>query len=101
MHIEEAVHGGERVLAISGQIDSSTSAELEKRLTELLDGGVKEFILDFNNVDYISSAGLRVLVKAMKEIKHLQGKMCIRAVKDYIMEVFEISGLTSFFTISA
>jgi len=99
MRIEEMIRGEERVLVIKGQIDSSTSADLEKKLTDLLNAGEKQIILDFEDVDYISSAGLRVIVKAMKEIKQVEGKMCLCSVKDYIMEVFDVSGLAAFFTI--
>lgn len=99
MQIEEMIRGAERVLAINGQIDSNTSADLEKKLTDLLNAGEKQIILDFKNVDYISSAGLRVIVKAIKEIKQAQGRMCLCSVKDYIMEVFDVSGLATFFTI--
>jgi len=99
MQIEETIRGEERILAIRGQIDSSTSEDLEKKLTDLLNAGEKQVILDFKNVDYISSAGLRVIVKAMKEIERVQGKMCLCSVKDYIMEVFDVSGLAAFFTI--
>jgi anti-sigma B factor antagonist len=99
MYVQEYIRGEDRVLAIEGQIDSSTSVDLEKKLTDLLSAGEKQLILDFKNVDYISSAGLRVIVKVMKEINRVQGNMCICSVKDYIMEVFEVSGLSSFFTI--
>ena len=85
------------VLALEGRLDTMTAPELEKELKDSLDG-VSELTLDFAGLDYISSAGLRVLLSAQK-IMNKQGSMKLKHVNETIMEIFEVTGFTDILTI--
>lgn len=87
------------VLSLRGRLDSNTSDEFEKMLLEKVHGGDSRFVLDFEELDYISSAGLRVLLKATKELKKSSGHLCLCSIRDYIREVFDMSGFSSFLPI--
>ena len=89
--------GSVLTLAPEGRLDTITSPELEKVLKESLDG-VSELTLDFAKLDYISSAGLRVLLAAQKTMNR-QGSMKIVHVCDTIMEIFEVTGCLDILTI--
>ena len=84
-------------LALEGRLDTVTAPELEKELKGSLDG-VSELILDFAGLEYISSAGLRVLLSAQK-IMDKQGSMKVRNVNETITEIFEVTGFTDILTI--
>ena len=76
-----------------GRLDTATALEFEKALSELLNG-VSDLILDMKKVTYVSSAGLRVLLKLQK-IMFNQGKMKLIGVNDTVMEVLEITGFAN------
>lgn len=84
-------------LALEGRLDTATAPELERELASALKG-VKELTLDFAGLDYISSAGLRVLLTAQKTMSK-QGGMKIKNVKEIIMEIFEVTGFSDILTI--
>lgn len=84
-------------LEIQGRLDTITAPQLENELKELI-SSVKELILDFSSLEYISSAGLRVLLSAQK-IMNKQGSMVIKNVCDEVMEIFEITGFVDILTI--
>lgn len=83
-------------ISIDGRIDTVTSPMLEEELRDLT--GITELTLDFANVSYISSAGLRVLLSAQKRMNTL-GKMTLKNVSEEILEIFEITGFTDFLTV--
>lgn len=83
-------------IAIEGRIDTTTAPELEKEIDAIAD--ITELVLDFAGVDYISSAGLRVILKAQKLMNQL-GKMKLVNVKDDVMDVFDITGFLDILTI--
>ena len=80
-------------VAPEGRLDTATALEFEKTLSELLNG-VSDLILDMKKVTYVSSAGLRVLLKLQK-IMFNQGKMKLIGVNDTVMEVLEITGFAN------
>ena len=80
-------------VAPEGRLDTATALEFEKALSELLNG-VSDLILDMKKVTYVSSAGLRVLLKLQK-IMFNQGKMKLIGVNDTVMEVLEITGFAN------
>lgn len=88
------------VLAVEGRLDSSTSAQLEKKLLAVMDSGETYLILDFASMDYISSAGLRVLLMAAKRIGKAEGKLVLAALSANVKEVFDITGFTDIFIIA-
>ena len=85
------------LLELEGRLDTTTSPQLEAEIKDSLDG-ITELILDFAKLEYISSAGLRVLLAAQKKM-YKQGDMMIRNVCDDILEVFEITGFCDILTI--
>jgi len=89
------------ILSLKGRLDTVTSGNFEKELLNLVQAGETRLVLDFQELDYISSAGLRVLLKAAKELKGRNGRMAFCSVKDYIREIFELSGFVTFFSIHA
>ncbi|MGA7875856.1 MAG: STAS domain-containing protein [Desulfoferrobacter sp.] len=99
MEVTEKRQNGVVILVPKGRLDSNTSDEFEKKLLGLVGAGETNLIIDFKELDYISSAGLRVLLKAAKELKRKNGQLAFCAVKDYIKEIFELSGFVSFFPI--
>jgi len=82
---------------ISGRLDASNAAELTNELNASL-GGVKDLILDFKGLEYVASAGLRVLLTAQKRMNK-QGSMKIRNVSDTVMEVLEMTGFADLMNI--
>ena len=97
MTINKKARGGELELALVGRLDTTTAPQLETELKRSIDG-VTELALDFAELEYLSSAGLRVLLAAQK-VMNKQGKMVIKNVNETIMEVFEITGFADILTI--
>ncbi len=82
-----------------GRIDSSTAGDLGSALTQVIDDGQTRIVLDIGGVDYMSSAGLRELVAALKKVRGDNGDMRIAQVTERVSEVFELSGLNTIFQI--
>jgi anti-sigma B factor antagonist len=99
MEIIEENQSGVNIYKLSGRLDSNTSQGLEKKIFQAIDDGSKSMIIDFKNLDYISSAGLRVILKATKALKREDGKILLCDMQDYVKEVFEIAGFDSFLPI--
>ena len=87
------------IVEIQGDVDAYTAPRLDKALKELLAQGHSRVVLDASQLEYISSAGLRVILKATKRLKGADDKLVLCAMKDYIKEVFEISGFDQFLPI--
>ncbi len=99
MEIIEKEQEGVYIFRLKGRLDSKTSPEFEQKVFDAIEKGSKNMIVDFENLDYISSAGLRVILKATKDLKRSEGKFVLCSMKDYVKEVFEISGFDSFLPI--
>ena len=97
MTINKQQNGSTLTIAVQGRLDTTTAPDLEKEIKSSLEG-VTELILDFEKLDYISSAGLRVLLSAQKQMSK-QGSMKVTNVSDLVMEVFEVTGFTDILTI--
>ena len=97
MNIEKKLEGTALTIALEGRLDTTTSPDLEESLAASLDG-VSELVFDFTKLDYLSSAGLRVLLSAQKRMNK-QGSMKLVHVNDAVKEVFEITGFADFLTI--
>ena len=97
MKITKTLAGTTLTIALEGRLDTTTSPQLEDVLNESLDG-VKELFFDFSGLDYLSSAGLRVLLSAQKRMNN-QGKMKLCNVNATVKEVFDITGFSDFLTI--
>ena len=97
MTIEKKIVGNAVTLVVSGRLDTQTAPELEAEFDAVL-GGLKELTFDMTNLEYVSSAGLRVILKAQKAM-NVQGSMKLTGVNDSIMEVFDITGFLDILTI--
>lgn len=98
MKIDKKLEGEKLTISISGRLDTTTAPELEEELKASLDG-VTELVIDFSETEYISSAGLRVLLSAQKTMNK-QGSMTVTGVNAVIMEIFEVTGFTDILTIA-
>lgn len=87
------------IVFVNGRLDASTSAELEKAFDAWVEDGKKDFILDLEKLEYISSAGLRTILASAKKLKAINGKMVFSSLKETVKNVFEISGFGSIFSI--
>ncbi|MBQ6375135.1 MAG: STAS domain-containing protein [Clostridia bacterium] len=97
MKIIKNQNGTSMQIGLEGRLDTTTSPELEKELKGCLDG-VTELTMDLSKLDYISSAGLRVLLSAHKAMRG-KGQMKVTHVNEIVMEVFEVTGFTDILTI--
>jgi anti-sigma B factor antagonist len=98
MEIKVTANGAEKTVALDGRLDTTTAPQLEKELSNLFDG-TEKLVFDFGNLQYISSAGLRVLLSAQKKMNAQSGSMVIRNANDMVMEVFDVTGFLDILTI--
>jgi anti-sigma B factor antagonist len=97
LNINKNLNGETLTVSLEGRLDTTTAPQLEESLRESMNG-ISELILDFENLEYISSAGLRVLLSAQKNMAK-QGSMKLIHVSDVIMEIFEVTGFVDILTI--
>jgi anti-sigma B factor antagonist len=97
MNVVKKQDGSHLTVAVEGRLDTTTSPQLEQSLSDSL-GGISELVFDFEKLDYISSAGLRVLL-ATQKVMNKQGSMEICNVKPEIMEIFDVTGFVDILTI--
>lgn len=97
MTIEKITEGNKLTIALSGRLDTTTAPKLETELKQNI-SGVEELVLDLAALEYLSSAGLRVLLSAQK-VMNRQGHMVVRNVNEIIMEIFEVTGFVDVLTI--
>ncbi len=97
MEIKKESRGSVLNLAVTGRVDTTTAPRLEAELRTSI-SGVSELYLDFAGVEYISSAGLRVLLSAQK-VMNKQGRMVIQNVNETISEIFEVTGFCDILTV--
>ena len=99
MEIIEDKQSGISIFKLNGRLDSNTSLGFEKKIFQAITDGSKNMVIDFKDLDYISSAGLRVILKATKALKREDGRIMLCSMQDYVKEVFEIAGFDSFLPI--
>jgi anti-sigma B factor antagonist len=97
MTINTIKDGGIVTIALSGRLDTTTAPQLEAELADALKG-VALLIFDLSDLEYLSSAGLRVILAAQKRM-NIQGKMIVRHANETIMEIFTVTGFTDILTI--
>ncbi len=97
MTIDKVQNGTSLKVKVSGRLDTTTAPQLEDELKSSIEG-VESLELDFSDLEYISSAGLRVLLSAQKTM-NAQGQMTLTGVNDTIMEIFEVTGFSDILTI--
>ena len=99
MEITQKKQDEKMIISLDGRLDANTAGSLEQVLVPLINDGEKYIALDMDKLEYISSAGLRVLVMSMKLIRKQDGKLVLAGMKDFIKEVFDIAGFTPIFEI--
>ena len=92
MTINKNAEGSKLTVAVEGRLDTTTAPQLEEEFKNSLEG-VDDLVLDFGKLEYISSAGLRVLLSAQKQMNKV-GKMTLTGVSPEIMEIFEVTGFS-------
>ena len=97
MKINKTQNGSELIVKVEGRLDTTTAPDLEQEMKESLEG-ITDLVMDFSDLEYISSAGLRVLLSAQKTMNK-QGNMKVTGVNDTIMEIFEVTGFSDILTI--
>ena len=97
LKIDQEMKGTGLIFTLEGRLDTTTAPQLENELKKSLDG-VKKLTFDFKALEYISSAGLRVLLSSQKQMNR-QGEMVIKNVNSDIMEIFDVTGFSDILTI--
>ncbi len=97
MEIKKTKNENELTIAIEGRLDTTTAPMLEAELKQSING-VEKLVFDFGALEYLSSAGLRVLLSAQK-VMNRQGEMVVRNVNDTIAEIFDVTGFADILTI--
>ncbi|WP_141501595.1 STAS domain-containing protein [Paenibacillus luteus] len=87
------------IISLSGRLDGTTMGEVEQRFLELLGQGMKQFVFDMSELEYISSAGLRVMLLSVKKTRAIAGKIALCKLNANVQEVFQISGFSTIFEI--
>lgn len=96
----EISHDGEiTAVLIDSRFDTLTSKEIESKLLEVVDGGSKKILIDFSKTEYISSAGLRVMLSVAKKLQKNGGKIVLSCMKPFVYDVFKMAGFVQIFQI--
>ena len=99
MQISVKTTNNVQILSFEGRLDTRTSPDAQKQMTQLIEQGENRFLVNFEKLDYISSAGLRVLLAAAKQLKGIDGELRICSLNEVVGEVFDISGFTTIFKV--
>ncbi|MCB1181232.1 MAG: STAS domain-containing protein [Chlamydiia bacterium] len=99
MKVTEKKRGKVTLFSIEGRLDSNTSAEVDEQIMATIHEGSKKIVLDFSALEYISSAGVRVLVHCHKEVEKLGGHIYLASVPKPIENVLYITGFLPYFTV--
>jgi len=101
MNISTRTQGEVTIVGFAGNLDSNTSPEAQQAIDGILAGGGKKVVVDFSALDYISSAGLRVLLGAAKKLGGGGGALRLFGLNETVREVFQISGFSTILTVVA
>jgi anti-sigma B factor antagonist len=99
MNITDRTVNDIAIVEIEGRLDANTSGVLEAKFLQLVEQGSMKFIFDLSKLDYVSSAGLRILLVAAKKMKAVKGKLALIQMTDNVKEVFDMSGFSAIFSI--
>lgn len=99
MEIVETREQGAMVVVPVGRVDSTTSDRFEQQLSKLLAGGERRLVVDFSRVEYISSAGLRVMLALAKRLKDARGALALCGLGEPVRQVFSLAGFLPLFSI--
>ena len=93
--------GDAKILEFEGKLDTQTSPHAQRELTRLVEEGARKILVDFDKLDYVSSAGLRVLLTTAKQLKAENGELRICCLNELVSDVFDISGFITIFKVFA
>ena len=99
MKVTSKLMGNAAVAAIDGRVDSTNAKNLNEELSTIIDSGPSRLVIDCAKLDYISSAGMRALLLAIKKTNAAGGGMAMSQVSDHIREILEVSGFTRLTTV--
>ena len=99
MEMLQTRHGNIVVFALTGRLDAKTSETFEQQLLSAIAGGERSILVNFSQLNYISSAGLRVLLLAAKKLQESNGKIALCSLEPALKTVFDIAGFSAIFTI--
>jgi anti-sigma B factor antagonist len=99
MNIEKDSTQGIIIMKVGGRLDGDSTETLEKEVLDVLNAGSERLLMDFSDLEYINSSGLRILVMAFQRLKQNGGVLGVCSLKDYILEVFDISGYNRLFSL--
>jgi anti-sigma B factor antagonist len=100
MEISTSMQQEITVVALAGRFDAQSSGQVDLSLQSRFQDGVKKLVVDMARVEYVSSAGLRVLLSAAKKSNAQGGRLVLCGLQPYVLEVFEVAGFTSIFQIT-
>ena len=100
MILEQTTQDDVLVLRPVGRLDSNSSPELERAVLEHLEKGCKRLVFDLSDMDYVSSAGLRVILLTGKKLRASQGKLALAGMREMVREVFAMSGFLALFAVT-
>ena len=95
MEINHKVENGILNVAIKGRLDAATAPVAVGEINKMLEGEENRLLFELSDLEYLSSGGLRVILSAAKEIRRRDGKVALAALKQYVYEIFEVSGFTA------
>jgi len=101
MDVKEEQVGGITLLQVTGRLDSTTSPALGERLSGILDAGAARLLVDFSQLEYISSAGFRILLQAAKRAEQKAAKLVLCGLSAKVRQLFDIGGFLDLFSITA
>jgi anti-sigma B factor antagonist len=101
MEISTSESGDVRILSFQGNLDTNTAPDAESEINGLIDGGAQKLLVNFEKLDYISSAGLRVLLATAKKLKASSGDLKICCLNQTVQEVFDISGFSTILSVAS
>jgi stage II sporulation protein AA (anti-sigma F factor antagonist) len=101
MHIQQTEREGVTIVAPAGRIDTTTSGAVEDVLRRAVDAGARTLVVDLREVDYISSAGLRVFLMLAKRMRDLDGRLVLCSLRGPVRQVFRLAGFLPLFRVEA
>ena len=99
MQITRSTDRGIDIVSLDGRFDAHCAADVEEQLNQAISQGARKLLIDMDKVEYISSAGLRVLLATAKTLKKESGQIRVCCLKPYVKEVFDIAGFSQLFTV--
>lgn len=99
MIITKEPREGKVVVRCEGRLDAMTSPQLENFMNGLIDNGTREIALDFNKIEYLSSAGMRLLLSVSKRLKKSEGRLMLFSIHEDVMEIIRMAGFEQILTI--